>query len=140
MPNYYNITTFERQDIPQDLIDLWAATSNPKLAQYELTPPAPSPDAAWANGQWLIPPAPTWTAESWLDHEGYGAMRLLGLLDLESKFGQQSPPKMQAVRAWINSIRAQYAETKSDWQPAPHTFESTMQEIAQQEIAQWQTN
>jgi hypothetical protein len=79
--------------------------------------------------------APTWTAESWLDHEGFGAMRLLGLLDLESQFGQQSPPKMQAVRAWINSIRAQYAETKSDWQPAPHTFESTMQEIEQ-----WQTN
>ena len=42
---------------------------------------------------------------------------------------------MQAVRAWINLIRAQYADTKSDWQPAPHTFESTMQEISQQEIA-----
>ena len=91
---------------------------------------------------WLVtePPVveevlPTYTAESWLDHEGYGAMRLLGLLDLERQFGQQAPPKMQAVRAWINSIRAQYAETKSDWQPAPHTFEATMQEIAQQEIA-----
>jgi len=42
---------------------------------------------------------------------------------------------MQAVRAWINAIRAQYAETKSDWQPAPYTFEETMQEIEQ-----WQTN
>ena len=91
---------------------------------------------------WLVtePPVvaevpPTYTAEAWLEAQGYGAMRLLGLLDLESKFGQQSPPKMQAVRTWINSIRAQYAETKSDWQPAPHNFEATMQEIAQ-----WQTN
>lgn len=74
---------------------------------------------------------PTYTAEAWLEAQGFGAMRLLGLLDLESKFSGQAPPKMQAVRAWINSIRAQYAETKSDWQPAPHTFESTMQEIAQ---------
>ena len=79
-------------------------------------------------------PPPSFTAETWLENQGYGAMRILGLLDLESKFGGQAPPKMQAVRAWINSIRAQYAETKSDWQPAPHTFESTMQEIAQQDI------
>ena len=102
--------------------------------------PAPQPaydpatqQCEWVDGAWVVTaiPTPTYTAESWLDHEGYGAMRLLGLLDLESKFGQQSPPKMQAVRAWINSIRAQYAETKSDWQSAPHTFESTMQEIAQ---------
>jgi hypothetical protein len=80
---------------------------------------------------------PTFSSEAWLEHEGYGAMRLLGLLDLEVKFMQAGaiPPKMQAVRAWINTIRAQYAETKSDWQPAPHTFESTMHEIAQQEIA-----
>ena len=136
MPNYYNRTTpSDLRDLPQGLIDTWIEVDNPKLQDWILAPAKPSPDAVWSEGKWVIPPAPTWTAESWLDHEGYGAMRLLGLLDLESQFGQQSPPKMQAVRAWINSIRAQYAETKSDWQPAPHTFESTMQEIAQQEIA-----
>ena len=136
MPNYYNRTTpSDLRDLPQGLIDTWIEVDNPKLQDWILAPAKPSPDAVWSEGKWVIPPEPTWTAELWLDHEGYGAMRLLGLLDLESKFGQQSPPKMQAVRAWINSIRAQYAETKSDWQPAPHNFEATMQEIAQQEIA-----
>ena len=132
MPNYYNRTTpSDLRDLPQGLIDTWIEVDNPKLQDWILAPAKPSPDAVWNNGTWALPEPPTYTAESWLDHEGYGAMRLLGLLDLESKFGGQAPPKMQAVRAWINSIRAQYAETKSDWQPAPHTFESTMQEIAQ---------
>lgn len=136
MPNYYSRTTpSDLRDLPQGLIDTWIEVDNPKLQDWIIAPAKPSPDAVWSEGKWMIPPAPTYTAESWLDHEGYSAMRLLGMLDLESKFGQQSPPKMQAVRAWINLIRAQYADTKSDWQPAPHTFESTMQEISQQEIA-----
>ncbi len=132
MPNYYNRTTpSDLRDLPQGLIETWIGVDNPKLKDWIIAPAKPSPDAVWSEGKWTIPSPNTYTAESWLDHEGYGAMRLLGLLDLESKFGGQAPPKMQAVRAWINSIRAQYAETKSDWQPAPHTFESTMQEIAQ---------
>ena len=131
---YLNKITNELRDLPEIYIAELIAAANPKAAQWQAAPPKPSDDAVWQDGQWVTPAAPSYTAESWLDHEGYGAMRLLGLLDLESKFGGQAPPKMQAVRAWINSIRAQYAETKSDWQPAPHTFESTMQEIAQQEI------
>jgi hypothetical protein len=102
-----------------------ADTTAVKLADFDASSLTVSPTEQGEN----------FTAEAWLESQGYGAMRLLGLLDLESQFGQQAPPKMQAVRAWINSIRAQYAETKSDWQPAPHTFESTMQEIEK-----WQTN
>jgi hypothetical protein len=80
---------------------------------------------------------PTYTAEAWLEHEGYGAMRLLGLLDLEVQFMQAGaiPPKMQAVRAWINTIRAGYSTERSDWPEAPHTFEQTMQEATT-----WLTN
>jgi hypothetical protein len=132
---------YYRKSDPGDLRDLgdqiaaWQAAGNPKADAWAAAPKKPSADAVWSAGAWALPEPPSFTAESWLDHQGFGAMRLLGLLDLEGQFGQQSPPKMQAVRAWINSIRAQYAETKSDWQPAPHTFESTMQEIEQ-----WQTN
>jgi hypothetical protein len=80
---------------------------------------------------------PTFAAEAWLEHEGYGAMRLLGLLDLEVQFMQAGaiPPKMQAVRAWINTIRAGYSTERSDWPNAPHTFEQTMQEATT-----WLTN
>jgi len=131
MPNYYNITTFERQDIPQDLIGLWAATSNPKLAQYELTPPAPSPDAAWANGQWVIPPAPTWTAESWLDHEGYGGNRSTTLLyqKLRLDAAAKSSPKLNAVQSWLDGMIASgLAPAASNWPAAPHSFEATLTE------------
>jgi hypothetical protein len=131
MPNYYNITTFERQDIPQDLIDLWAATSNPKLAQYELTPPAPSPDAAWANGQWVLPPAPTWTAESWLDHQGYSGNRPTTLLyqKLRLDASSKSSPKLNAVQAWLDSMIASgLAPAASNWPAAPHSFEATLTE------------
>lgn len=128
---------YYRKSDPADLreLDLAAFGDNPKRLQWIEAPKKPSANATWGNGEWVIPQSPEYTAEAWLENQGYGAMRLLGLLDLEAQFGGQAPPKMQAVRAWINAIRAQYAETKSDWKPAPHTFEETMQEIAQ-----WQTN
>jgi hypothetical protein len=131
------LNLYYRKSDPADLreLDLAAFGDNPKRLQWVEAPKKPSADAVWNAGAWTLPEPPSFTAEAWLEAQGYGAIRLLGLLDLEGQFGQQAPPKMQAVRAWINSIRAQYAETKSDWQPAPHTFESTMQEIAQ-----WQTN
>jgi hypothetical protein len=138
MPNFYSRTTpSDLRDLPQGLIDTWIEVDNPKLQEWILAPSKPSADAVWGDGGWGIPPAPTWTAESWLDHEGYGAMRLLGLLDLEVQFMQAGaiPPKMQAVRAWINTIRAGYSTERSDWPQAPHTFEQTMQEATT-----WQTN
>ena len=93
---------------------------------WEIYTPDPSP---------VIPP--TYTAKSWLEREGFGAMELLALSDLESQFMQAGaiPPKMQAVRAWINTIRAGYSTERSDWPYAPHPFEQTMQEATT-----WQTN
>ncbi len=128
---------YYRKTDPADLreLDLAAFGDNPKRLQWVEAPKKPSADAVWNNGAWALPEPPSFTAEAWLESQGFGAMRLLGLLDLEGQFGQQAPPKMQAVRAWINAIRAQYAETKNDWQPAPHTFEETMKEIES-----WLTN
>jgi hypothetical protein len=128
-----------RKSDPSDLRELDLATfgNNPKKDQWQLAPAKLSAEAAWANGKWMIPQASTYSAESWLEHEGYGAMRLLGLLDLEVQFMQAGaiPPKMQAVRAWINTIRAGYSTERSDWPNAPHTFEQTMQEATT-----WLTN
>jgi hypothetical protein len=53
--NYYYITN------PADVRDLgeqittWLATDNPKANDWAEQPPAPSPDAVWGNGQWVIP-------------------------------------------------------------------------------------
>jgi hypothetical protein len=137
MPNYYNKTNFERKDIAQELIDLWTETSNPKLGEYELTPPAPSPNAVWENGQWVIPSPATYTAEAWLNKEGYGPTQLVTLLDLYAELTSAAKvsPKLDAVKAWTNAILAEYVQSnqpKEDWGAAPFSFNETVIDAFQQ--------
>jgi hypothetical protein len=133
MPNYYNKTNFERKDIAQNTIDLWTETSNPKLDEYALTPAKPSENAVWGPGYWIIPPAPTYTANAWLEKEGYGPTQLVTLLDLAAQLqsaGKVSE-KLNAVKAWTNTILAEYVqspEPKSGWDAPPHTFDATVAE------------
>jgi len=133
MPNYYNNTTFDRKDIDQELIDLWVSTDNPKLGEYTLTPPQPEPDAIWGPGYWIIPPPPSWTAEEWLNKEGYNSTALVTLLDLNGQLiaAGKSSPKLTAVKSWTDGMIASYAADpapKSDWTNAPYGFTETTQE------------
>jgi hypothetical protein len=133
MPNYYNKTTFERKDIAQETIDLWVETSNPKLGEYELTPPQPTPDATWGPGYWIIPAPATYTANAWLEKEGYGPTQLVTLLDLTAQLqvaGKVSP-KLDAVKLWTNMILAEYVKSetpKEDWGIPPFSFSETVTE------------
>jgi len=77
------------------------------------------------------------SAEEWLELEGYGSMRLLSLLDLESKLiaADKESMKLNAVRGWINSILFLYAQDpspKTDWQEAPFAYEETVQDAVSQ--------
>jgi len=86
MPNYYNKTNpSDLRDLPQSLIDTWESVNNPKLQEWVIAPAKPSPDAVWDNGHWVIPPPPSWTAEEWLNKEGYNSTALVTLLDLNGK-------------------------------------------------------
>jgi len=133
MPNYYEKTTFQRQDIAQETIDLWVETSNPKLGEYELTPPQPEPDATWGPGYWIIPAPVTYTANAWLEKEGYGPTQLVTLLDLTAQLqmaGKVSQ-KLNAVKMWTNMILAEYVqnnEPKEDWGIPPFLFSETVTE------------
>jgi len=140
MPNYYDKTNFERKDIAQETINLWVETSNPKLGEYELTPPQPEPDAIWGPGYWIIPPPPIYTAEQWLSKEGYGATQLVTLLDLYAALSAagKSSVKLNAVKAWTNAVLGEYvqnAQPKEDWGAAPYNFNETVVE-AYQELGQ----
>jgi hypothetical protein len=133
MPNYYNKTNFERKDIAQETIDLWTETSNPKLDEYALTPAKPSENATWGPGYWIIPPAPTYTANAWLEKEGYGPTQLVTLLDLASQLATAGKvsEKLNAVKAWTNTILAEYVqspEPKENWGTAPFLFNDTVAE------------
>jgi hypothetical protein len=131
MPNYYNKTTFERKDIAQELIDLWTETSNPKLAEYILTPPQPTPDAVWGQGEWIIPAPATYTAEEWLSKEGYGDNRPTTLLYQKIRLDALglTSPKLLATQAWLDAMIASgLAPATADWPPAPHSFDAVLTE------------
>lgn len=132
MPNYYNKTNpSDLRDLPQSLIDTWVEVNNPKLQEWILAPAKPSPDAVWDNGQWVIPPPPTYTAEQWLAKEGYGPTQLVTLLDLYAALSAagKTSAKLNAVKAWTNSVLGEYVQNsqpKSDWGAAPFSFNETV--------------
>lgn len=73
------------------------------------------------------------TAEEWLSAQGYSSMRLVTLLDLENQLASVlgNSPKLIAVRTWINGVLATFIQNpapRSNWPPAPFTFEETTQE------------
>jgi hypothetical protein len=75
----------------------------------------------------------SFTAEEWLTSQGFPSIRLITLLDLESKLAaaNRTSQKLATVRAWINGILASFVQDstpKTDWPAAPHTFEETTQE------------
>jgi hypothetical protein len=52
---YYNTTTSEIRDLPDELIAAWETAENPKAAQWTLLPTRPSDDATWNGSEWVVP-------------------------------------------------------------------------------------
>jgi hypothetical protein len=77
---------------------------------------------------------PTFTAEAWLEHEGYSPLRLLTCLDLEGKLRAtgSASEKLAAVRQWLDNLTLAAAanpdEARPDWPAAPHPFEQVLAE------------
>jgi hypothetical protein len=77
---------------------------------------------------------PTFTAEKWLDREGYTPLRLLTCLDIEGKLNAagKASPKLSAVRQWLDSITVYVAsnpvESRYDWGAAPFQFDQVLSE------------
>lgn len=140
MKNYYNINTFERKDIDENLYNYWIENNNPKASQWLETPSQPSFDPKnenieWINGSWSIISiqTPHYSAEEWLTNQGYTSMILLTLLDLETKLKEQSKTsvKLTTTRAWINNILSEYIQTpnaKDNWVKCPYSPQETIAE------------
>lgn len=76
------------------------------------------------------------SAEEWLTYQGYTSLRLLSLLDTESKLeaSNKTSVKMQATRGWINALLAEYVaspQNKLYWEEPPFSYNETMQEALQ---------
>jgi hypothetical protein len=135
MPNYYRTSDpTDLRDLPQSLLDEWAAAGNPKLADWQPAPAKPAAYAVWSAGQWTLPPPPVATAEAHLTAQGYSPLRLLTCLDLEGKLRAtgKSSPKLAAVRVWLDTLTFAAAanpdESRSDWPSAPFPFEQVLSE------------
>jgi hypothetical protein len=135
MPNYYRTSDpTDLRDLPQSLLDEWAAAANPKLAEWQNAPAKPAENAIWAAGQWTLPPPPVATAEAHLSAQGYTPLRLLTCLDLEGKLWKANAisPKLAAVRTWLDNLTLAAAanpdESRPDWPAAPFAFEAVLAE------------
>lgn len=131
MPNYYNLTTNELVTLTDETLAAWAATGNPKAADYAPLPPKPAENATWGNGQWITPAAPVFTAEEWTAAQGYGGNRPTTLLyqKLRLDAAGKSSPKLAAVQSWLDGmITSGLAPASAGWPTAPHSFEDTLTE------------
>lgn len=69
---------------------------------------------------------PTYTAEQWIEQQGYGGQRpttcLYLLLQLQA--AGKSSPKLTAVQQWMDSMIAAGVggEERNDWPSAPYAF------------------
>jgi hypothetical protein len=73
-------------------------------------------------------------AEEWIALQGYGATRLIALMDLEKKFEEANKTKpdiLLEIRNWLNNTMVVYSldpSPKNNWSNPPHAFESVMQQ------------
>ncbi len=129
MPNYYRISD------PADVRDLgdqmaaWEVAENPKRFDWAVQPAAPSADAMWQDGEWIVPPAPTYTAPEWVDAQQFSGNRTTTMLYLKLQLDAagKSSPKLAAVQAWLDALIVAGVtapeERRSDWPASPYTFE-----------------
>jgi hypothetical protein len=127
---YYRITD------PSDVRDLgeqmaaWEAAGNPKANDWAVQPAAPSADAVWtADAEWVVPAAPTFTAEQHLEQVGLGGNRQPTLLYLRNAGAVSA--KLDATEAYLNTVLAMFAQDpapRSDWPPPPWSFEEVVAE------------
>jgi hypothetical protein len=135
MPNlYYRISD------PSDVRDLgdqmaaWVAAGNPKADDWAVQPAAPSADAVWTDGAWIVPPVATFTATEWVDQQKFDGNRPTTLLYLKLQLdaAQKSSPKLAAVQGWLDGMIIAGVnspdEKRSDYPAAPFSFEAASQE------------
>jgi hypothetical protein len=118
MLNYYRISG------PNDVRDLsdqmaaWIDAGNPKADDWAVQPAAPSADAVWTDGAWIVPPLPTITAEQAVS-QYFSPYQTLALQRFEMALLQASKPlgpKMTACKQWLETVMLSWAASPT---PAP---------------------
>jgi hypothetical protein len=135
MPNlYYRISD------PNDVRELgeqmaaWELADNPKRFDWAVQSAPPSVDAVWTDGAWIVPPLPTFTADEWVDAQGFAGKRPTTLLYLKLKLdaAQLTSAKLAAVQGWLDAMIVAGVtapdEKRNDYPAAPYLFEEASTE------------
>jgi hypothetical protein len=128
MSNYYRISD------PSDVRDLsdqmaaWVDAENPKANHWAVQPAAPSMDAVWQDGVWIVPPAPTYSPEAWTSMH-FSPMQVSALQRFEMALlqaGQPLGPNMTALKGWLEAmlVASIDATPRSDWPQPPSSYEA----------------
>ena len=111
MLNYYRISD------PSDVRDLgdqmaaWTAAGNPKAGDWQEQPAAPSDNAVWQDGAWVVPPAPTFTAEQ-IVSQYFSPYQIAALSRFEMALlqaGKPLGPLMTAAKQWLEGVMLGWA-------------------------------
>ena len=134
MLNYYRITD------PSDVRDLgdqmaaWTAAGNPKASDWTLQAAAPSENAVWQDGAWIVPPAPTYTPEEWTSMH-FSPMQVSALQRFEFALlqaGKPLGPLMTALKSWMEGMLVASVDPTARTFPAPPcSYEAASAEAVQ---------
>jgi hypothetical protein len=89
------------------------------------------------NGSWTELNPPTYSAEDWIQEQGFTSLQIQALTRLEANIlnsGKALGSIMIAVKSWLEGIMFESAlnpESKSNWPVAPATYIQASQEAAQ---------
>ena len=92
--------------------------ANLKRKGWQDAPAKPSDDAVWQDGAWIVPPAPTFTAEEAVSKH-FSAYQIAALQRLEMALlqaGKPLGPAMSAAKQWLESVMLGWAMNPA---PAP---------------------
>jgi len=85
--------------------------ANLKRKGWQDAPAKPSDDAQWTNGAWIVPPAPTFTAEQ-IVSQYFSAYQIAALSRLEMALLQANKPlgtAMGEAKTWLESVMLGWA-------------------------------
>lgn len=85
--------------------------ANLKRKGWRDAPAKPSDDASWQDGVWIVPPAPTFTAEE-IVSQHFSAYQIAALQRLEmALLAANKPlgPMMTAAKTWLESVMLGWA-------------------------------
>lgn len=77
-----------------------------------------------------------YSVEQWIEKQGYSAIRLLTVRELEVKLqvSNKNSQKVTAIRQWADGLIAIFAlnhESRNDWPQVPFAFDEVVQEAIQ---------